>query len=222
MKRVLDLWCGTKSATKIWENAGYEVISVDIDPKFNPTICKDILEVTSQELQKYGPFDFIWASPDCRIYSIASGFKNWEKDENGYALEKTQKSKLANKRLKHTLNLIESLNSKYWVLENPRGMMRKVKFMQEYDRHTVSYCKYGDIRMKPTDLWGSFPLGFEPKMCKNHKFNSDGKIINRKCHHQIAQRGDKTGTQGLKKVDRSRIPYDLTKELFQLITRGKK
>jgi len=218
--RILDLWSGTGSATKVWREAGHEVITVDNDPAFNPTICKDILDVTVEELRKYGDYHFIWASPDCRVYSVASGFSNWKKDDLGFAHPITKKSYEANKRLSHTMYLIHSLRPKYWILENPRGMMRKVKSMNKYTRHTVSYCKYRDNRMKPTDLWGVFPPNFIPKMCRNHKFDYNGEVINRQCHHEIAQRGDKTGTQGLKKVDRSKIPFDLTLELYGLIKYG--
>ena len=217
--KILDLWSGTGSATKVWEEAGHEVVTVDYNKKFNPTICKDIIDVTYEELKILGPFDFIWASPDCRVYSIASGFSNWVKND-GYAQPITAKSFEANKRLLHTTYLINKLNPTYWVLENPRGMMRKVNFMEKYDRHTISYCKYGDDRMKPTDLWGVFPRGFIPKMCKNHKFDEEGNIIDRKCHHEKARRGAKTGTQGLDKDDRSRIPFDLTLELYGLIKYG--
>ena len=54
------------------------------------------------------------------------------------------------------------------------------------------------------------------------KFDKNGNIIDRKCHHEKAQRGDKTGTQGLKRVNRSKIPFDLTLELYGLIKYGVK
>lgn len=60
-------------------------------------------------------------------------------------------------------------------------------------------CQYGDIRMKPTDIWTNHPNPKFKPMCKNGA----------PCH-ESAPRGSKTGTQGLKcKIDRSRIPKEL-------------
>src|SRR3990167_3554246 len=51
--------------------------------------------------------------------------------------------------------------------ENPRGVLRKMPFMKDFIRHTVSYCQYGDNRMKPTDIWTN-ALFWKPKpICKN-------------------------------------------------------
>jgi hypothetical protein len=36
-------------------------------------------------------------------------------------------------------------------------MMRKLPFMDAFERRTVTYCTLGESRMKPTDLWGGFP-----------------------------------------------------------------
>ena len=40
--RVLDLYSGTGSITKAFH--GHEVTSLDLDPRFGPTICKDVFE----------------------------------------------------------------------------------------------------------------------------------------------------------------------------------
>ena len=77
--------------------------------------------------------------------------------------------------------------------------MRKTEWMQGIPRYTVTYCQYGDKRMKPTDIWTNHPMpGFLPP-CKNGD----------SCH-EPAPRGAKTGTQGIKGTrDRSRIPAAL-------------
>ena len=67
--------------------------------------------------------------------------------------------------------------------------------------------------MKPTDIFtnhlaGLFNVsGWKPKpMCWNG---------NKKCHHEAAPRGSKTGTQGLKNdYERSKIPVELCKEIL--------
>ena len=41
--KVLELFSGTKSIGKAFERLGHEVISVDLDPTFQPTILVDML-----------------------------------------------------------------------------------------------------------------------------------------------------------------------------------
>ncbi len=109
-----------------------------------------------------------------------------------------------------TLELIKAICPTYWFIENPRGVLRKMAFMDGLKRNTVTYCQYGDERMKPTDIWTNLE-SWEPKpMCKNGD----------KCHVE-ARRGAKTGTQGRDgAVDRSRIPSALFDEIFEAIERG--
>ena len=56
-------------------------------------------------------------------------------------------------------------------------------------RYTVTYCQYGDNRMKPTDIWTNHPCPKFKPPCKNGD----------PCHVS-APRGSQTGTQGLKAV----------------------
>ena len=208
MKPVLDLWCGSKSATQAWADAGHEIISVDIDPEANPTICKDILSVTVEELQALAPdgFAFGWASPDCRVYSLMNmrWHRHWDK-RNGWAYPATPEAIEANARLVWTCHLLTSLDLPYFVIENPRAMMRKQFFMTEFHRETVSYCQYGDDRMKPTDLFGNLPPAFFPKMCEN------GSVT---CDHRRAPRGSASGTQGMTQGDAQRVPLELSQAIY--------
>ena len=212
---ILDLWSGTGSATKAWKyprKGINKIITVDINPKFKPTICKDILDVTLEELEYYGPFDFIWASPDCTVFSIANCHsKNFYYDA-GYLIVNSNLAREAIKRVKHTLKLIHGLKPNFWIMENPRGMMRKMPFMVGYDRKTVTYCQYhgNQKRMKPTDLFGIFPVAFEARMCKNGD----------PCHER-APRGSSTGTQGLSKIDKSMIPIGLSYEIMNAVMDGR-
>jgi hypothetical protein len=91
--------------------------------------------------------------------------------------------------------------------------------MQEFKRHTVWYCKYGDDRAKPTDIWTNSKTWKPRPMCKNYKYNKEtGEIIDKHCHHESARRGAKTGTQGKKgSYNRSKIPNELCKEIIESI-----
>ena len=68
--RVLELFSGTGSITTAFRRAGHEVISLDISPRYAPTICKNILDWNFKTLPR-GHFDAIWASCPCEMYSIA-------------------------------------------------------------------------------------------------------------------------------------------------------
>ena len=84
--------------------------------------------------------------------------------------------------------------------------MRKLNLINPYELHTVTYCQYGDNRMKPTDIWTN--VNWKPKpMCKNGD----------SCH-EAAPRGSQTGTQGLKNdYEKSKVPYELCQELIERI-----
>ncbi len=207
---ILDLFSGTGSATKAFEDGGFQIISVDINSKCNPTFCMSIIEfkdyVLSGEFGKYLiendlELAFIWASPDCKNFSLANTYKfkkNWYQSN---PIGSDVFLSLAN--VAATLEIIEDLDVDYWVLENPRAMLRTMPMMGLYPRRTVTYCQYGDTRMKPTDLWGHLPVTWEPKKCSNGD----------SCHDQ-APRGSKSGTQNLSYNQRIEVPYELGKSIL--------
>lgn len=108
-----------------------------------------------------GPWDVILASPPCNAFSVASIAHYWHDG----TLPKKPGAYQGIALLAHALYLILSLKPTYWILENPRGMMRNLPFLQRFERREVTYCQYGDTAQKPTDLWGVFPPGFEAKKC---------------------------------------------------------
>ena len=111
---------------------------------------------------------------------------------------KVKKAEHINKTFRMPLELVKELNPTFYFIENPRGGMRKMTWMQDLPRYTAAYCQYGDTRMKPTDIWTNHPNP-QFKMCHNGAKD-----------HIAAPRGSKTGTQGLKgSKERSRIPDKL-------------
>lgn len=157
----------------------------------------------------FGCPDVIWASPPCTTYSIAAISHHRTRSADGELLPKSEAAKNADALLRHTLHLIRELRPRYWFIENPRGGLRKMSFMRDLPRYTLTYCQYGDTRMKPTDIWTNHPSpGFLP-MC--HKGDP--------CH-EAAPRGSKTGTQGLKgSVQRSVIPAKLCEHIVEITTK---
>ena len=69
MPRLLELFSGTGSISKIFRARGWEVVSIDNDPRMQPTLVADIGTFDYRMLG--GRFDAILCSPPCRQYSIA-------------------------------------------------------------------------------------------------------------------------------------------------------
>ena len=214
--RVLDLYSGFGGWGQAFSDAGHEVVTVDFEPMFNPTIVGDINLMTASEVP--GPWDAVLASPPCQKFSVTTIFRHWNKPGKIY-VPKTEEATFALRLVQSTLRLIEEVKPRFWIMENPRGLLRKLPVMVPYERRTVTYCQYGDTRMKPTDLWGRFPtsLRLEPPC-----HNGDS------CHI-AAPRGSQTGTQGRKSIASAVrsdegvyayggfIPYALSKAVMDAI-----
>lgn len=205
---VFDFFAGTQSSTRAFEDAGHTVISFDNDFQFDVTVFADVFELTAEGLvARYGQPDFVWASPPCTSFSVASIGHHWNPDHT----PKTSAAVASMELVAHTRVLLEELNPRFgFVIENPRGKLRKLPILDGLTRHTVTYCQYGDDRMKPTDLWTTVKNWKPRPLCKNGD----------ECH-ESAPRGAKTGTQGrCGAVTRSMVPYDLGLEILDAIERG--
>lgn len=112
--------------------------------------------------------------------------------------------------LKEALGKMNYNQTDVLVHREPEGGMRKMTWMQGLPRYTVTYCQYGDSRMKPTDIWTNHPdPGFKPP-CHNGD----------PCH-VAAPRGAKTGTQGLAgSRERSVIPAALCEHIVDICEGG--
>jgi len=75
---LLDLCCGLKRASLDFKDHGWDVTTVDINPKFNPDIIADV-----NNLFLDGKYDLIWASPPCTDYSRYALPKSWKCNGGG-------------------------------------------------------------------------------------------------------------------------------------------
>ena len=121
---ILELFSGTHSIGKVF--AGENIISVDLDSKFNPTHLVDILTFDYKQYPA-DYFNYIHASPPCILYSqsqlswynrnkrhnITGEMVLWTKELHQECI--TESDKLVLK----VLEILEYFKPKYWTIENP-------------------------------------------------------------------------------------------------------
>ena len=174
MPRLLELFSGTKSVSKVARELGWETLSLDICPRHSPDLCMDIMDFDVTKYEK-GHFDFIWASPDCRAYSSARTVANIPRDE----------AMAASDQLVHKTRQIISYFGCPFCIENPatsRLWTREVAAGLQCI--TTSYCCHGYAYRKNTILGNNFlknlPMCPGPGLCPSM-------IGNR--HKEHAQKG---------------------------------
>ena len=80
MPKALFLCSGTGSVGEPFREAGWEVTDVDWDGRFKPEIVIDITKWDFKNAFEPGHFDVVWASPDCRVYSMARTTAKTQRD----------------------------------------------------------------------------------------------------------------------------------------------
>ena len=194
--RVLDLFAGLGGWSNLARERGYDVCTVDNDPRFAPDLVADVATLEPADLP-WRP-DLVLASPPCTAFSTLSFGHHWSPGR----VPKTREALLAIELVLATRRLLELLDPAAFVVENPRAMLRKLPLLVGLERRTVTYCRLGDPRrvQKPTDLWGGFPSTLVlPAPC------GPGAPC-----HIAAPRGSQTGTQGpASAAERAEIPREL-------------
>jgi len=219
---VLELFAGSRSFGKEAEKLNMNVFSIDWEEYEGVDLSIDIGELKREDV----PFmpNIVWASPDCTTYTIAACSTHRRGNKTDGFTPFSPYAKQCDATNKHWIGLIKEwllINPEMvFFIENPRGVLRHMDFMQEFTRHTVWYCKYGDDRAKPTDIWTNSKTWTPRPMCKNYKYDKEGNIVDKHCHHESARRGARTGTQGKKgSYERSKIPAQLCVEILESVTK---
>lgn len=203
--KTVEVWCGSKSFSKVAKELGHETWTTDILECFNPDYVGDILHYWTQDkvFDKVKNADVVWMSVVCKGWTLSAGNTHWTE----YRQPKTQLAMDSIKMMMFARFIADYCvkKNKIFFIENPIG--RASWILDNKYQKRVWYCKYGDIRAKPTYIYTNLDIEFET--C----FNG-----NKECHHEPAPRGSKTGTQGLKNdIERSKIPPKLFYHIFNTI-----
>lgn len=177
----------------------------------NIDLYEDVLKVTPEEIVKrFGRPDVIWASPDCTTYSIAA-ISHHRKRGGGAELGRRFRVRAVLRPCELSRSQPDHGPITYLVVHRESARRYAENGLHvRLPRHTVTYCQYGDTRMKPTDIWTNHP---DPEF-KPPCHNGDP------CHTP-APRGAKTGTQGLSgSRERSIIPAALCEHIVEICESG--
>lgn len=207
--KLLDLFTGTGSIAKVARELGFEVTTLDIDPKCNPDICADITEFDYQSQFEGGEFQVIWASVPCETFSCARKC-NIGRNVGGQLMTAERihqdMENIGVPILRKTQEIIDFLQPKAWFIENPyTGKMKNYIAEKPY---IFDYCMFNFDYRKRTAIWSNLVL--ESKMCdKSHLVN------NRHLKTAIGSSKSQTGQGGgSSKAGRYSVPADLIRYLL--------
>jgi len=134
--RVLDLFSGLGGFSQAFIDRGHLVITIDIEPKFNPLVCEDIMKFKPRE-----HYDVVLASPPCNEFSKSSMPKSWKCIQKYGCNPDT-------KLLEKTIEIIKVIKPRYWVIENVAGAR---KYFYPILGKTIK-------KVGSRYLWGVFPV----------------------------------------------------------------
>ncbi len=198
---LLELFSGTGSVGHAFSARGWEVTSVDCDPRAGPTICIDVLAFHPGMLNGR-KVDLIWASPPCTHYSAARTKARTPRDLEG-----------ADRLVRKALELAEQLGCPY-LMENPHsGLLKSRACVADIPMRVVDYCKYGAPYRKRTAIFTN--TAWEPArpLCRHDCHASAGGR-----HTARAQRGMSLGTRGFALNVLYALPAELCEEIADWAT----
>jgi hypothetical protein len=128
--RMLDLFAGLGGASAAMVDRGWEVVTVDNEPRFGCTHTADLTHWSYS-----GPsVDLVWASPPCTEFSRES--MPWKRTGKAPSLALVEAAR----------RIVREVQPQWWVLENVRGATKYLTPLMGEPR------SYG-----PFFLWGVFP-----------------------------------------------------------------
>ena len=192
--KVIDLFSGLGGFSQAFVDRGHTVERYDNDPQFKEvphTLLMDIWDLKPTDMTDA---DIVLMSPPCNCFSPMTIGHYWK----GGVPDKRAKEMI--KLVKHSIGLAKQSGAKYWLLENPAGMLKHA--IGEPQKLTW-WAAWGHFTLKPTHLWGELPpIDWRPRPAKGT--------------YEAAPRGTKLGVQrsDLTSAERALVPYDFSMAVF--------
>lgn len=192
MKLCIDLCSGLGGFSRAFVDAGWDVITVDIERKFRPTIQANVMNLPFREDLMA---DVVLASPPCQTMSVASVSRHWISPQ-----EPCPETIQAITLFHHIRDWMKTHARKH-LRENPMGMARN-KIVYGRPDMTLNLSDFGTVWKKRTDFWGNIMLGLIPA----------------RRDWEPAPRGSKGGVQGVRDpAKRALLPYGLSQAILQAV-----
>lgn len=177
-KTILSLFDYTGNWSLPYKEAGYNVIRHDI--LLGQDIFDDTIPSACADMVEGNPVHGILAAVPCTDFA-SSGARWWgakEKQEAPY----TGKNLVFENRLDYfvtmvytVLLLVEWFKPEWWVIENPRGRIRKLVPEIGEPKLVFNPCDFGDPYTKETFLYGDF----NPKLTKEPALPLYGSLMHK-------------------------------------------
>jgi len=184
---MIELFSGSKTVSKTFEANGWQSFSIDNNPKLQPSLCFNLLDISLDMLPK-NP-DFIWASPDCRFFSRAGNSHTWQKTTPKYRqynyIPITLGSANSFNLLTKTIEIIRSFPQAVFIIENPIGRIQHMPQMKSlgHYRYAVNYADFGFFYSKETYIFSNIWLPFSTK--KVHSSLPSMQTISSRSHRSL-------------------------------------
>ena len=212
MIKVLELFSGTGSVSKVCDKLGWESVSVDMILPADHQV--DIMDFDYKQYPK-DYFQVVWGSPPCVNYSkLQDSWLGRKRKGEIYTKEVQEKEMKHDDRLVlKVLEIIDYFKPDMWFIENPAGSRMKDRpFMKELPNYVVDYCMYSDWGYrKRTRVWTN-KKDFTPKLCNKNCGNMIGNLhrTNLGNHERLQRNCEKCPSR----LEAYRVPEDLIISLF--------
>lgn len=153
MWKMLDLFSGLGGASESMNRSpNWEIMRIENNPllsgiEHTEQICvlefRDNLRQLIEDGFQPQPVDLLWASPPCREFSLAYSSPQSIARREGKEYEPSMDL------LQATMDIIDMIQPRYWVIENVRGAKKWFKPHLGNERQVINHSLF---------LWGNYPM----------------------------------------------------------------
>lgn len=197
--RMLDLFSGTGSVAEVYRQHGFNVTTLDMDPKWGADIQVDVMDWDYESIPP-GHYHTVFAAPPCTEYSQAMTCR-------------PRNLAKADKFIRRTLQILQHLKPVKWFMENPAtGLLKTRGLLDHVDHIVVDYCRFAPWGYrKPTQIWGSVQglnnVGCDPEWCPNMTLQQRPWETQPKWRHRVLLEGGAVTLQDKYKIPPRLVEY---------------